>query len=127
VPNRFEFKGGVIIITNLDFDALIAAKHRHAKHFEALMSRAHYIDLGIKSPTHCMIRVKTVVKNDRMLEKRGLNVAEEDQVIEYMTDNLERLREVSLRMAVKISDQLKVYRGQPERWKPIVDLTCLRR
>jgi len=45
VPNKFEFKGSVIFITNLKFDAVRSKKI--ADHLDALMSRCHYLDLTL--------------------------------------------------------------------------------
>jgi hypothetical protein len=46
-----------------------------------------------------------------------------DSIIEFMTDNHMRLREVSLRMALKIADLTKV---SPSNWKSLAECTCMR-
>ncbi len=43
IPDRFEFKGSVIFITNLKFDKMKSQKLRD--HLDALQSRCHYLDL----------------------------------------------------------------------------------
>lgn len=126
VPSRFLFEGGIIFITNLDFDKMIAEKHRYAKHFEALMSRVHYLDLSMKTRRDCLIRVKSLVKSANMLKNKGLTPDQEATVLGYMNANIESLREVSLRTAVRIADQIKVHKDE-SKWKPTVDVTFLRR
>ena len=54
IPDKFEFEGAVIFITNVKFDAVKSKKLRD--HLDALMVRCHYIDLTIESVllTRCL-------------------------------------------------------------------------
>ena len=52
VPDRFEFRGSVIMITNIKFDYVRSKKLQD--HLQAIMSRCHYLDLtSIPLETEC--------------------------------------------------------------------------
>lgn len=120
LPNRFEFRGSIIFITNLDFDNYIDRSHRLAPHMMALISRSHYIDLTMKSKRDYIVRIKQVI-NSGMLSYLPLS-AQED-IVEYIEVNSDRLRELSLRMALKLGD---LHKTKGNRWKKIAEVTCLR-
>ena len=120
LETNFVFEGSIIFITNEDFDAKIEAGHRLAVHFAALISRAHYVDLEMKTQRDYMVRINQVVKQG-MLKNRGCNEEQEKQVMHFILINKDRLREISLRMAIKIADI--VLSGKPN-WERIAELTC---
>lgn len=122
LPTSFDFEGSIIFITNYDFDALIARGTRLAPHFEAMISRSHYLDLSLKSREDYMTRIKMVVE-EGMLQSYGLDRHDEGLVIDFMEDNIEALREISLRMVVKLADLIKAHKKY---WKTIARATCLR-
>lgn len=122
IPRRFDFNGTIIFITNLDMDAMIDRGHKLAPHLSALVSRSHYIDLTIRAKRDYLVRIKQVVK-DGMLRMHGLDSDEEAEVMDFIHENQDRLRELSLRIAVKISNLVKTGKGD---WKRIAKVTCCR-
>lgn len=122
IPEKFEFEGSIIFITNYDFDAMIASGNKLAPHFEALVSRSHYLDLAMKTKMDYIVRIKQVVRGG-MLKSRGFNTAEETMILEFIVNNMERLRELSLRMVVKISG---LYKMDKKNWQKLASQTCMR-
>ena len=120
VPEKFEFCGSVIFITNLKFDS---AKGKIKDHLDAILSRCHYLDLTLDTMRDKMLRVKQIVK-DGMLKKYNFSKDEEVGLINYMEENKEKLREVSLRMVTKIADLKKM---SPTRWQRLAENTCIKR
>lgn len=120
LAREFIFCGSIIFITNEDFDAKIARGHNLAPHFAALISRAHYIDLEMKTKKDYIIRIKQVL-DQGMLKARGFNPEQEAQILRFIIKHQERLRELSLRIVSKIADLLKS--GKPN-WEQIAELTC---
>lgn len=118
IPTSFVFEGSIIFITNLDFDGMIAKGNRIAKHLEAIMSRTPYIDLCIKSRKDCLIRVKQVVRETPMLSY--LKPDQSNEVIKFLEDNINNLREISLRTALKVG----MYRKSNSNWYDIAKITC---
>ena len=120
IPDKFEFKGSIIFITNLKFDKV---KGKIGHHLEAVMSRCHYIDLTIETFRDKFLRCRQIVQ-DGMLYQYGFNQTEQDELLDYIYDNRNKLREISLRMVLKIAD-LKKMNGN--KWKRYAETTCMRR
>jgi hypothetical protein len=121
VPNSFEYKGGCIFITNIKFENVKSKKLRD--HLEALESRCHYIDLTIDTEREKMLRIKQIV-GDGMLEVYEFTDSEKTEVINFIDKNKKRLRELSLRMVLKVADLRKSF---PDRWEAVAESTVMRR
>lgn len=119
IPRSFNFNGTIIFITNMDFDAMIDRGHKLAPHLQALVSRSHYIDLAMKSRRDYLVRIKQVIKQGLL---NHLNGVERHEVIEFINANHERLRELSLRVALKIG----ALRKQGSNWQKMAKITCCR-
>lgn len=119
VPRSFQFDGTIIFITNLDFDQLIEKGHKLAPHLEALISRSHYVDLAMKTKRDYMIRIKQVI-GDGLLTNIGLTATQTAEVVAFIDDNKNSLRELSLRIALKIGK----LRLMGDRWAKIAKITC---
>ena len=59
IPDKFEFKGGVIFITNVKFEN--ARSRKLQDHLEALQSRCHYLDLTLDTMRDKFLRIKQIV------------------------------------------------------------------
>lgn len=121
IPDRFEFKGGIIFITNLSFDNVRSKKIQD--HLNALQSRCHYIDLEMDSNRDRFLRIEQIVR-DGMLESYKFGQRGEREVVDFMVGNAMRLREISLRMTIKISDLRKM---SPDNWQNLAQATCMKR
>jgi predicted AAA+ superfamily ATPase len=121
IPDSFEFKGGAIFITNIKFDHVKSKKLRD--HLEALESRCHYLDLTIDTQREKLLRIKQVIRDAGMLDAYELEDAAKQEVVEFINANAERMRELSLRMVLKVAD-IRV--SMPERWQAVVEVTCMR-
>ena len=122
IPDRFEFKGAAIFITNIKFEHVRSKKLRD--HLDALESRCHYIDLQMDTNREKILRIRQVVKQGQMLERYEFQPCVEDELIEFVEANQDRLRELSLRMVLKIADLRK---GFPNNWTAMVKTTCMKR
>lgn len=120
IPDRFEFKGSIIFITNLKFDK---TRGKLKDHLDAIMSRCHYLDLTLDTMRDKFLRCKQIVQ-DGMLYEYQFGQAEQDELLDYIHDNRNKLREMSLRMVLKIAD-LKRMNG--DKWKRYVEMTCMKR
>ena len=119
VPRTFDFDGTIIFISNYDFDAMIDKGHKLAPHLQALVSRSHYIDLAMKNRRDYLVRIRQVIKQGLLKDLPG---SQQIEVINYIEANHERLRELSLRMALKIGS----LRKQSSEWKKLANVTCCR-
>ena len=122
LPKRFEFHGTIIFITNMDFDVMIDRGHRLAPHLEALVSRAHYIDMAMKTQRDYLIQIRLKVKAG-LLKNIGLDAEAQADVVDFIENNYTKLRELSLRMALKIGS---IRRRGRANWERQVRVTCCR-
>jgi len=121
VPNQFDFKGAVIFITNLKFDDMKSKKL--ADHLEALQSRCHYIDLALDTTEDKILRIKQIAATGELFQDYEFDQCVQDEIIEFMTTNSSHLREISLRMAIKIADLRKSF---PVKWQALARTTCMK-
>jgi len=121
VPDSFEFKGGAIFITNIKFDHVKSKKLRD--HLEALESRCHYLDLTIDTEREKVLRIRQVVTECGMLDSYELTDVQKTDVVDFVTDNTARLRELSLRTVLKIADLCASF---PDKWRAVAEMTCMR-
>lgn len=122
IPNRFEFCGGIIFITNVDFDS---ARGRIADHLEAIVSRCHYLDLTIDTRRDKMLWIREVTMGKEMLRRKGLNLDASEEILGFIESNLDQMRELSLRMVLKLADLYKS--GGQFGWEKKARVSCLRR
>jgi len=120
IPDRFEFKGSAIFITNIKFENVRSKKLRD--HLEALESRCHYVDLTIDSEREKMLRIKQIVR-DGMLDDYDMPQERKDDIIEFIDENRKRLRELSLRTVLKIADLAKSF---PSSWREYASTTVMK-
>ena len=123
VPRSFEFEGSIVFITNYDFDDMIARGSRLSPHFEAMISRSHYVDLGMKTTMDYIVRIKQVVRDHKMLRDAGYSAHEEREVIDFIVDNKDRLRELSLRMVLKLASLMRI---NGSNWKTLAKTTAFK-
>lgn len=106
IPSTFEYRGSMIFITNRNFEKIIAKGGSMAVHLEALMSRSFYIDLNFSSTRECIIRIEDVLLNTDMAFVNGLDNEKTLYLIEYVKKNSTRIRDLSLRVVVKLAQLL---------------------
>jgi hypothetical protein len=122
IPDRFEFKGAAIFITNIKFEHVRSKKLRD--HLDALESRCHYIDLQMDTNREKILRIKQVVNENQMLERYEFEPVGRAELIEFVEENQSKLRELSLRMVLKLADLKKSF---PTSWKAMAKTTCMKR
>lgn len=120
VPDSFDFKGSIIFISNLKFDKF---KGKLKDHLDALQSRCHYLDLTLDTMRDKIMRIKQIHQDGGLFDDLELTAEQSVEVIEFMDANKDRLREISLRMAVKIAQLRK---GFELKWQHMAKATCMR-
>lgn len=121
IPDRFEFKGSAIFITNIKFDTV---KSKRLKgHLAALESRCHYIDLEMDTKREKLMRIKQVV-DAGMLDAYEFNEPEvaKDELLAFVNTNQDMMRELSLRCVLKLADLRKSFPGS---WTSMAKTTLM--
>ncbi len=124
IPNSFEFKGSCIFITNLKFENIKSKKLQD--HLEALQSRCHFLNLTIDSDRDKMLRIKQVDRDCEggLFSDYDFNDGQDKEIFDFMEENAHKLREISMRMALKIADLFKV--TGVNNWKVLAESTCMK-
>ena len=120
VPDKFKFEASAIFITNLKFDKV---KGKLREHLSALESRCHYMDLTIDTDKDKVLRIKQVVA-DGMLDERKLDDEVKTDIMDFVDINKNRLRELSLRTVLKVADLAEAF---PDKWEAMAENTVMRR
>ncbi len=120
IPDKFEFKGGAIFITNLKFENVRSKKLQ--EHLAALESRCHYIDLRMDTDREKVLRIKQIVK-DGMLNDYELEDVAKDEVVNFIEENRATMRELSLRTVLKVADLRKSF---PTNWQNMAKVTVMK-
>jgi hypothetical protein len=120
IPDKFEFKGGAIFITNLKFENVRSKKLQ--EHLAALESRCHYIDLRMDTDREKVLRIKQIVK-DGMLDSYEMEDVARDEVVNFIEEHRAVMRELSLRTVLKVADLRKSF---PTNWQNMAKVTVMK-
>jgi hypothetical protein len=123
VPNTFDFNGSIIFITNKTFDSKKASKM--TPHLDALQSRSHFLDLTVDTERDKLLRIKQVHRDadGGLFADYDFTQEQTDEVMNFIFDNHTKLREVSLRMCLKVADLVKI----SSNWRELAKATCMKR
>ena len=121
IPESFDFKGSIIFITNLNFANIKSKKLQD--HLLALESRCHYIDLTINTPREKLLRIKQIAATGELFRDYDFTPDQEKEVIDFLFEHKNRLREISLRTALKAAD---LYKSFPAKWKSFAETTIMK-
>ena len=119
IPNSFDFCGSVIFITNLDFSERRSKKI--AAHVDALQSRCHFLDLTINTAREKMLRIRQVYRDSDLFIDYDFTRQAGEEILDFMWENHTVLREISMRMAIKIADLVNI---SPTNWRTLAKATC---
>jgi len=122
IPDRFEFKGAAIFITNIKFEHVRSKKLKD--HLDALESRCHYIDLQMDTQREKILRIKQVIGDNQMLARYDFDPVVVQELVDFVDTNKDKLRELSLRMVLKLADLRKSF---PTSWMAMAKTTCMKR
>ena len=120
IPDRFDFEASAIFLTNIDFETVRSNKLR--PHLDALTSRSHYMSCDISTDRERRLRIKQVAQ-DGLLNDSGLDERGKQDVLDYVNDNFDGLREQSLRTVVKAAELKDAFGDQ---WKRYASVSLLK-
>jgi hypothetical protein len=120
IPNTFNYRGSVIFISNIDFYQEIEKGSKLSKHLNALMSRSFYLDIKFESKRKSFLHMTNVLYNG-LIHELDLSQDQQDQLINYIEENLDRMREITPRAAKKIGSIMK----SPQ-WRMLANRMCLK-
>jgi hypothetical protein len=123
IPKEILYQGSMIFITNRDFDAEIKHGGRYTPHMQALMTRALYLDLKLHTAKDLAAWIRHIVSKNHILIQEGLSYAQENEVLDFISDNKDKLRHLSIRTAIKLAAMVKT---DGESWRESAKLFEMR-
>lgn len=124
VPTDFMYEGTMIFITNLDLQGFVdAGKNRFVPHMQALMTRALYLDLRLHTIRDLATWVRHIVHKNHILVQDGLSYEQEKDVLDFITENRDKLRNLSIRTAIQLASFVKM---KGENWRTMAKHVSLR-
>jgi hypothetical protein len=123
IPRNFEFKGAVVFITNIDFANEIERETKMSPHYDALLSRSLYLDLGIHNKREVLVRIGQVIYSDTFLRENGVTKDAAKEMMAWLTANLARVRVLSIRTILQLVQLVKTDGD----WKDMAEAIVLRR
>jgi len=123
ITSPFEFEGSVIFVTNKDFAAEIAGGSKMSVHYEALIDRSLYLDLGIHTRREIIVRISQVIFSDEFLSENSLTADEAKSIMIWLNKHQDELRAVSIRTVLHLMSLVKVDGS----WESLADVMMLKR
>lgn len=122
IPESFLFKGSIIFITNKNFDNVKSKKLQD--HLAALESRCHFLDLAMSTTREKLLRIRQIANTGELFNDYDLNEVQQKEIIDFLFGNQTKLREISLRTALKIAD---LYKSFPAKWQAMAQELVMKR
>lgn len=119
VPQTFDYHGSIIFITNIDFQSVVdGGKGKLVPHLQALMTRAIYLDLKLHTPREVGLWIDYMVQKHGILIQDGLSEDQQEDVLNFIADNRTKLRNLSIRTALKLSFMVKT---SSQNWRKMAE------
>ena len=123
IPRSFDFRGSVVFITNVNLQGYIEIGGKMAPHYDALVSRSMFVDLGIHSIREIMCRIRQVVFSTDYMVNQGVSGDQVQNVCSWLESHTKRLQRLSIRTV----SQLLVMHKLHDHWEEIAEVTLLKR
>lgn len=124
IPTSYEFQGSFIFISNIDFQRYVdMGGNKYVAHFEALMSRSLYLDLRLHDRQAISLWVRYVATHGRLFDREEVPATVGREILDFMMDRRDDLRELSLRTLTKACALAKAH---PHDWKRMAKVTLCR-
>jgi len=115
LPNSFEYKGSVILISNIGFNS---AKGKLTEHLDALKDRSFTLQISDGMRTSLYHQVCFMVINKDLLKDFNLEHQQKVQILEYIFEHLDELHKISLRLAIKLASLMV---NHPQEWRSMAN------
>lgn len=125
IPRSFEFKGCVVFLTNIDFEIEIQRHNKATEHFKALIDRADYLCLTLRTQRDFLIRIHAVSDGPSGMLQRicGLTAEQAKTVLDFIEQHVNRFYNLSLRLVNDIADKIL---HNPTSWQADVEATKMK-
>ena len=121
IPDSFEFKGKVILISNIGF--AVARKNSISAHLDALKDRSFNIVVADNTKESCFKQVCFMVLKKDILHAFNLQATQQVELLNYLRDHITVIDKISLRTAMKLAQLITI---SPVSWRDMADTGLLK-
>ncbi|MBT8567386.1 ATP-binding protein [Polynucleobacter paneuropaeus] len=115
LPTAFDFKGSVILISNIGFGS---AGGKIGAHLDALKDRSYSLTIANNSRESLFKQLRFMVMQKNLLGSFSLSAKQIQDILEYVESNMELLPKISLRVAIKLAQLVK---ESPDNWNQMAN------
>jgi len=108
IDRSFDFEGSMVFITNMDLARASEKDTGMSPHYKAFLSRALYVDLGIRTRRDVLTRISQVVFGDEFLDVNGINKQTAVEMVAWLSQNADNLSSLDIRSVVKLVSIVKI-------------------
>lgn len=120
VPKTFEFKGTVVVCTNIDYQRRTTGKM--ADHFAAILSRTEQMQIDYKTKDSQFAYIAHLVINvdylENMEKTRGLTAQQKVDMLKFIMTNRSKYTRIDARVPEKLA---RIIKAEPTDWKILAE------
>lgn len=120
VPKTFEFKGTVVVCTNIDYERRTTGKM--ADHFAAILSRTEQMQIDYKTKDAQFAYVAHLVINvdylENMPKTSGLTAQQKVDLLKFIMTNRSKYTRIDARVPEKLA---RIIKAEPTDWKMLAE------
>lgn len=108
IDRAFDYEGSMVFITNMDLARAAEKDTGMSPHYKAFLSRALYIDLGIRTRRDVLTRIAQVVFGEDFLNENGITKETAVEMVAWLNQNVDLLNSLDIRSVVKLVGIVKI-------------------
>ena len=113
IPTSFDFNGGVVLITNVGFDATRGKAHVH---LSALKDRSYWVRVSDGTQESRYKQVVYMTYKKGLLDSYGFTTKEQVHILDYIGEHIQDIPQLSLRTVIKCAD---IYQLEPNNFEEL--------
>lgn len=108
IDRNFDYEGSMVFITNMDLARAAEKDTGMSPHYRAFLSRALYIDLGIRNQRDVLTRIAQVVFGEEFLTENAITKETAVEMVSWLQENVNQLSSLDIRSVVKLVSIVKI-------------------
>ena len=120
VPKTFDFKGTVVVCTNIDYERRATGKM--ADHFAAILSRTEQMQIDYKSKDAQFAYIAHLVVNvdylEQMPKTAGLTAQQKIDLLKFIMTNRSKYTRIDARVPEKLA---RIMKAEPQDWRMLAE------
>lgn len=108
IDRAFDYEGSMVFITNMDLARAAEKDTAMSPHYKAFLSRALYVDLGIRTRRDVLTRIAQVVFGEEFLTENDLTKETAVEMVGWLHKNVDYLSSLDIRSVVKLVGLVKI-------------------